>query len=708
MRRPFLLFLILLVLYCWFKDLVNFFFYIFGSKSFDTGIYCRIIGLVLFLASLFALKAAFFKKTRAIQIKEIFQPDRKKEWLLLFFVSLPVIVLGLIRTIFPDQNYDTIHYELYLQDFDYIENRRNFAPGGTATYFLHLSEIFSGLFRHRLGYRLGTLFNTFLLVSIIASSYDFIKKFLSVYAPAHRISAVQVALFASFVVFADNALLVVGSYKTDLIGVPLLIELLYMIFFGGRYSTKVNYLIFFLLSSLVLALKLTYFPHIAIFAFIYFIQNFKRLSPVLLFSIPFVIFLFAAPCLIYSLIETGNPLFPLYNTIFHSHFYRNVNFKDVRFGPRNGLETLFYHITMLLDPPRRNEWSMYGYRLLFGFLTSLGIIGFYLLRLKKNKSNKFFTQIVLLSIVALLCDYAWAITTGITRYASDNEIWYGLIIALLCLYMNGRIASVFLVFAILLQFHYTYQNVTQYNMSWHNYSSLLENKELRKDNIRMLLHDYGQITDSSNILPKVDAFVTIAPVVPDGLARMLNKKAAIYDLTVDRTTDLVDSVEKNVIRPQSQNKNLIAIGHMDAWGYELMGNMNKKGFLATDMYEIYPDFLKANEPVLLFKIKYLDTSKYTIHTTQKFVTVGDHTSPDSIFTYHSDRKVKAFVREAPYIFDWPLDVYDLYINDKKYTINSKSKENKIFSLDTNTISIRADHTKACLVIIQEIEEKNSK
>src|SRR5579859_7445238 len=221
MRKPFLLILILIVLYCWFKDLVNFLFYIFGSKSFDTGIYCRIIGLILFLASLYALKVAFFKKTTGIQIKEIFQPDRKKEWLLLFCVSLPVIVLGLVRTIFPDQNYDTIHYELYLQDFDYIENRRNFAPGGTATYFLHLSEIFSGLFRHRLGYRLGSIFNTFLLVSIIASSYDFIKKFLSVYAPALRINIVLLALFASFVVFADNALLVVGSYKTDLIGVPL-------------------------------------------------------------------------------------------------------------------------------------------------------------------------------------------------------------------------------------------------------------------------------------------------------------------------------------------------------------------------------------------------------------------------------------------------------------------------------------------------------
>jgi hypothetical protein len=410
--------------------------------------------------------------------------------------------------------------------------------------------------------------------------------------------------------------------------------------------------------------------------------------------------------LLYSLIETGNPLFPFYNTIFHSPFYPNQNFKDLRFGPRNAFETLFYHITMLLDPPRRNEWSMYGYRLLFGFVTSLGIIAFYLLRLKKNKYNQFLKQIALLSMIALLGDYAWGITTGITRYASVTEIWYGLIIALLFLYMNGRIASVFFVFALLVQFLCTAQNVSKYNMSWHNYSSLFENKELRKDNTRLLLHDYGQITDNSHILPKVDAFVIIPPCVPDGLARVLKKDAPIYDLTTDRTRDSVDNFERNVVRPQSQNKNFMVIGHMECWGYGFITSINKKGFLATDMYEVYPDFMRANEPVCLFKITYLDTSKYTINTIQKFVTVGDNASPDSVFHYHSDRKVKAFIREAPYIFDWPLDIYDLYINDRKYTINSKSKDNKIFSLDTNNITLKASHSKACLVIIQEIEEKN--
>lgn len=708
LRRPFLFLLVLIVLYCWFKDFVNFFFYIVGSESTSTGTYSYLIGLFIFLAVLYGLKVTFFKKISATQIKEIFQPHRKKEWLLLLLVSLPIIALGLIRAVFPDQNYDTIHYELYLQDFDYIENKRHFAPGGTATYIFHLSEIFSGLFRHLLGYRLGSIFNIFLAVTIIVSVYDFIKKFISVYAPLRTFSIVSVALLASFAIFADNAILIFGSYKTDLIGIPLLIELLFMIFFGGKYSDKLNYAIFFVLSSLIIALKLTFLPYVAILGFIYFIKNYKSVPPLFLFSIPFVILLFPAPCLLYSILETGNPLFPFYNKIFHSAYYPDLNFKDIRFGPGTKFEALFYHIITLFNPEKRNEWMMYSYRLLFGFLISIGIIVFYVLRYKKNKYDNLFLQISLLCIVVLLFDYAWAITTGISRYASANEIMYGIVIALLCMYVREKLVSVFLVFMVLFQFHFTFQSASQLNMSWHNYASLFKNKELRHDNIEMLLQDYGRITDNSNILPKVDAFIIIPPCVPDGLARLLNKKAAIYDLTADRTKDSVDLFEKNVVRVQSQNKNFMVIAYSECWGYEFINSMNKKGFLATDMYEVYPDFMKANEPVLLFKIKYLDTSKYTIHTTQKFVMVGDHKPSDSAFTFHSDHKVKAFVREAPYLFDWPLNVYELNINDRKYKINSKSKANKIFALDTNNISITADQPKNCLVLVQEIEENKPK
>jgi hypothetical protein len=126
------------------------------------------------------------------------------------------------------------------------------------------------------------------------------------------------------------------------------------------------------------------------------------------------------------------------------------------------------------------------------------------------------------------------------------------------------------------------------------------------------------------------------------------------------------------------------------------------------MYEVYPDFLRANEPVILFKLKYLDTSKYTINTILKFVTVGGSSPSDSIFIYQSNQKRKIFIREAPYAFSWPLNVYDLFINDKKYVVNSKSTDNKIFTFETDAISIRANQPKTLLIIIQEVEDKGTR
>ena len=160
-----------------------------------------------------------------------------------------------------------------------------------------------------------------------------------------------------------------------------------------------------------------------------------------------------------------------------------------------------------------------------------------------------------------------------------------------------------------------------------------------------------------------------------------------------------------MVRPLSQTKNLMAVCQLSCLDSDWIKNINKKGYLATNMYEVYPDFMKDNEPVFLFKIKYFDTAKYTITTTSKNITVGNSSPTDSVFSYQSTRPMKTFIREAPYMFGWPLNIYELYVNDKKFEINSKSKDPKIISLDTNHITVRANQPKTCLIIIQEIEEK---
>jgi hypothetical protein len=656
---------------------------------------------------LFLLKKTVFKEKGLPSAKDIFQPDRKKEWVLLLLVSLPIIGLGLVRSVYPDQGFDTIHYELYLQDFDFRENKINFAAGGKATYFFPLSERVFGFFRHLLGFRLGTLCDVLLLVTIIVSSYDFIKNFLAQYAPNLKINNIIPALFSLYIVLADNALFNVGSYKTDLIGIPFLLELLHLIFFGTHYSKKVTYLIFFGIASLTVAFKITNIPVVGLLGVIFFLKNLKTLPPALLLTIPLITLLFPGIYLLYNELETGNPVFPLYNDLIHSPLFAQVSIKDTRWGPITNLEALYYHITCLFDKTRISEWQLYSYRFLLGYLTSIGIVIFYLVGLRKNKTNLFIKQLTFLCLIALAADYFWAITTGYSRYGIFQEVVYGIIVTFLFLYNMEKIRSVLLLFAIFLQSAHTFHNMfmKQINLSWHDYQNLFYTKDLLEGNARMLLHDYGKTTDKSNILSKVDAFVTFEPCLHDGIASLLNTKAAIYDLSYNRTEDSVNKFEREVVRPQSQAKNLMAVCQFSCLETDWIKNINKKGYLATDMYEVYPDFMKNDEPVFLFKIKYFDTSKYSITSISKYISIGNPSPTDSVFTYQSTRPMKAFIREAPYMFDWPLTVYELNVNNKKYEINSKSKENKIITLETDNLILGANQPKSCLVIIQELQEK---
>jgi hypothetical protein len=62
MRRPFVLFLVLITLYFWLKDVTSIFFYLIGKKGAEVNIYSNVISLILFVAILYTIKITVFKK----------------------------------------------------------------------------------------------------------------------------------------------------------------------------------------------------------------------------------------------------------------------------------------------------------------------------------------------------------------------------------------------------------------------------------------------------------------------------------------------------------------------------------------------------------------------------------------------------------------------------------------------------------------------
>lgn len=710
MRRPFIIFLLIISIYCWLTDCINFLFYLFHISGPTVKTFSTVISIVILAASFLLLKKAF-KNLNFPGIGDLFQIKRKREWLLLLTVSSPIILLGLFRAIYPDQNYDTYHFELYLQELDFTDNKTNFAAGSIRTYYFTLSERIFALFRHILGFRLGSILNTVLLVTIIFSIYDFIKKVFAVHLPHIQFPSVLVALLSLFAIFADNTLFNTGSYKPDILGVPLILELVHIIFFRNRATArKIHHFYFFLIVSLTVTCKLTYLPYAGIATIIYIIQYFKIWSKKELLIFPLLILTFPGIYLVYNLIQTGNPIFPFYNKLFHSAQYPNQNFKDLRWGHKALYEIFIYPIVTWLDKSRCNEWGLYSYRLLTGYFVSLVTVVCYLIGIKKNKHNSFFRFMVHISVLTILFDYACIVTTGFYRYGTIVEVMYGLIISLWFLYLNKKILSFFLFVMMFLQSYSTFNNIFKknLNLSWHDYPELLRNRAILKNNAGLILNDYGHIIDSSGILNQINGFVNADPYPQDGLAKLLKRDATIYDLEPwARTPELMASFEKNVVRPRSEKEKLVTVASIDALNAGILKSLNKRGYLVSNMYEVYPDFVKYGEPVFLLQIKYLDTSKYKINATEQYLRDENPGETRNNFSYNTGNKLKAFIREAPFAFAWDFlpGKYEISINGNIFTTKNRFGRNKILSAEGTELNVHKPNSVPYLIIVQEIIEK---
>ena len=362
---------------------------------------------------------------------------------------------------FPDADYDVRAYHLFLHRLNRLENLDNFnlvGGAGGGTYFFTLSYKIFGFFRELLGYRLGTVVNTYLLFLIYLSAYDFLKKFFATYFPEEKVLGYFLAASAFFIIFADNTLFNLNSYKVDVIGVPLLLELIHLLFF--RKLTEKNKLrntVFFaIISSIAIAYKLTFLPYIVVIGVCFLIRNYKiYMANKILIACGLLVVLFPSIYLIYNYTETLNPIFPFYNKFFESPLYEVRNFKDQRWGPHNFKEIFYYNIISFNHKERNNEWQTFSLRLLAEYLiivVSLAVVFYHKFNIKAGRI-KF---IIYLSVIALLCNYMLLFTTGYYRYGVLIEVLFGLTLVLWLYYLF--FIKQWIIFCLLLKYPYSYQD----------------------------------------------------------------------------------------------------------------------------------------------------------------------------------------------------------------------------------------------------------
>ena len=141
----------------------------------------------------------------------------------------------------------------------------------------------------------------------------------------------------------------------------------------------------------------------------------KALLSMLFFIAPFL------PYALDNLSQTGNPIFPYYNNIFHSEYFADNNYYDRRYKREVALYPIWPIYTSVINPQYGDDSGIVDYAWAVGYI---GIFCTFLLNKKINRNTKSLrTLAILLTLVWIL------LLAGYMRYAMIIPFLYLTIIA---------------------------------------------------------------------------------------------------------------------------------------------------------------------------------------------------------------------------------------------------------------------------------------
>lgn len=442
-----------------------------------------------------------------------------------FLVVGPPILFYLLRFPFPDESWDIVNYhfiggERAIRGYPYIE--------GDFFYLMYsnpVGDMLTTIFRQALGHRLGTIINLFILIWIAAV----LNKILREVIPGISLRAFLCLALLSFEGLAYQ----VSNYWIDLLAIPLILEIFYVVVFVKTKAAR-DFFYISLLMGLAVALKLTnlYFVLPAAVALIYQALSTGRglKSSAATFAVGFLLFL--VPLLpyhlyIYSL--TGNPVFPHYNWLFQSDLAPLEKKSDLTLGPAGLVESLFWPVVMLLKVGRLSPTPV------FPILTSAGyLLSFAFLICQR------FTRVVIgaegrLACYLFICyAFLWGFFSGDYRYVMGLELIAGIIFIYL-----GRSAALFdrawtiLLVIVFLSMKMVFSVDKIFQYEWAGRGSILSHPEEYRAELREVLADKDLSRyldqDLADFLSGAEVWISSSPVV-SGYMALLNPHIPYVDL----------------------------------------------------------------------------------------------------------------------------------------------------------------------------------
>ncbi len=395
-------------------------------------------------------------------------PSPRLRWSFWALVFLPLLFFYVIRLPFPDISFDVLNYHIFhgeralrgplLQTGDFFPTAAPFNP---------TPDILTGLYRYVLGYRLGTVANLLALIWTGA----IVERILQAWIKRDWLrSASTLAVLATEQLFFQ-----INNYMVDLLALPLLLE-------GTRIALKANrsnrcgkqIILLSMLLGTAAAFKLTNLIYAAPIVLIFLVNvlaadrspekvslwRLARIVPAA--AVIFLLPLLPFTILIYRL--TGNPVFPLYNGIFKSPYWRQGAMFDPRWGPYGIAETIGWPVFMFFRAARLSEYPFYSGRLSIGFVVALLLI--FLARRERAAWQ--------MAFITLFSAVAWSASSGYIRYALYLELTSGILMIWLIWYgwqkLRGpktwRAAIVIAPLAILLLLQCSFALAHAYRWEW--------------------------------------------------------------------------------------------------------------------------------------------------------------------------------------------------------------------------------------------------
>lgn len=356
-----------------------------------------------------------------------------------------ILVIGLLKSVYPDVGYDTTNYHLIAQRPGYTNYfEAHFAKGHFQVWGFRLGDRLFWSIRNVLGYRYGTLLNTFILM-ILYLQVKQLLDCLKVKKDEESIALKGILnnkwIWSLIIVFSFDLLAMIGTYYVDVLALPIAVEVLVQLLKSMEKTPSEKEIFYYaFLNGIWLAFKMTNIVFVMPCVLIYIWINRKALNgkvfgiSVLMAGIPCSVYL------MFNYICTKNPVFPYFNEIFKSPFCLMSNIKDLRWGGTNFIEKMTWLFSVVFRPEYRvselPNWNTFVYVL--GIIGMLGVFIKSIIRIVKK--DFVIGSVDVLTVILLSSAVLWGFSTGYGRYFMLGYVLLGgLAYYLICVFLQKKV-----------------------------------------------------------------------------------------------------------------------------------------------------------------------------------------------------------------------------------------------------------------------------